>query len=62
MGTRRFGACGIYGGERTQGVPGWKAYNDLNIATLYGITETLQVGDTNIQTQTVARDTRTAAE
>ena len=40
-------------GEKTQGAPGWKAYNDLNIATFYGITETLQVGDTNIQTQTV---------
>lgn len=39
--------------ERTQGAPGWKAYNDLNIATLYGVTETLQVSDTNIQTQTI---------
>lgn len=40
-------------GERTQGAPGWKAYNNLNVATLYGITETLQVTDTDIQTQTV---------
>lgn len=40
-------------GERTQGAPGWKAYNDLNIATLYGVTETLEVTDTDIQTQTV---------
>lgn len=39
--------------ERTPGAPGWKAYNDLIVATLYGITETLQVTDTNIQTQTV---------
>lgn len=40
-------------GEKTQGAPGWKAYNDLNIAALYGITETLEVTDTDIQTQTV---------
>ncbi len=40
-------------GERTPGAPGWKAYNDLNLATLYGITETLQVSDTDIQTRTV---------
>lgn len=40
-------------GERTEGAPGWKAYNDLNIATLYGITETLEVTDTDIQTQTI---------
>lgn len=38
---------------KTQGAPGWNAYNDLNIATLYGITETLQVSDTDIQTKTV---------
>ena len=40
-------------GERTEGAPGWKAYNDLNIATLYGVTETLEVSDTDIQTQTI---------
>lgn len=39
--------------ERTEGAPGWKAYNDLVVATLSGITETLQVTDTDIQTQTV---------
>lgn len=41
------------GGEKTQGAPGWKAYNDLNIAAVYGITETFQVTDTDIQTETV---------
>ncbi len=40
-------------GERTQGAPGWKAFNDLKIATLYGVTETLEVTDTDIQTQTI---------
>jgi len=40
-------------GEKTAGAPGWKAYNDLEIAALYGITETLQVTDTDIQTETV---------
>ncbi len=40
-------------GEKTQGAPGWKAYNDLNIASVYGMTETLQVTDTDIQTQTI---------
>jgi hypothetical protein len=40
-------------GARTAGAPGWKAYNDLNIATLYGMTETLRVTDTDIQTKTV---------
>jgi hypothetical protein len=40
------------GGERTPGAPGWKAYNDLVIATLYGVTETFQVTDTDIQTRT----------
>jgi len=39
--------------EKTQGAPGWKAHNDLNIAALYGVTETLQVSDTDIQTRTV---------
>lgn len=41
------------GAEKTDGAPGWKAYNDLNIAALRGVTETLQVTDTDIQTQTV---------
>lgn len=41
------------GGERTPGAPGWKAYNDLTLAALYGVTETLQVQDTDIQTRTV---------
>lgn len=41
------------GGEKTQGAPGWKAYNDLEIAALYGITEAIQVADTDIQTETV---------
>lgn len=40
-------------GDKTAGAPGWKAYNDLNLATLNGLTETLQVIDTDIQTQTV---------
>lgn len=40
-------------GEKTLGAPGWKAYNDLEIAALYGITETLEVTDTDIQTETV---------
>ena len=40
-------------GEKTLGAPGWKAYNDLAIANLYGITETVQVTDMDIQTQTV---------
>lgn len=40
--------------DKTLGAPGWKAYNDLNVATLSNITETLQVTDTDIQTQTIA--------
>lgn len=40
-------------GEKTQGAPGWKAYNDLDIVTLFGITETLFITDTEIQTQTI---------
>ncbi len=40
-------------GAKTDGAPGWKAYNDLEIAALYGVTETLQVTDTDIQTETV---------
>lgn len=40
-------------GEKTGGAPGWKAYSDLNIATLYGITETLKISDTDIQTKTI---------
>lgn len=40
-------------GERTPGAPGWKAFNDLIIAVVKGITETQQVIDTDIQTQTV---------
>ncbi|HZQ10853.1 MAG TPA: G5 domain-containing protein [Anaerolineae bacterium] len=40
-------------GERTPGAPGWKAFNDLNVAKLNGVTETLQVIDTDIQTQTI---------
>jgi hypothetical protein len=40
-------------GEKTDGAPGWKAYNDLEIAALYGITEAIQVTDTDIQTETV---------
>lgn len=40
-------------GAKTPGAPGWKAYNDLHIATLYGITETVQLTDTEIQTRTV---------
>jgi len=41
------------GGVKTDGAPGWKAYNDLNLAALYGVTETLQVTDTDIQTETI---------
>jgi hypothetical protein len=41
------------GAAKTDGAPGWNAFNDLKLATLYGITETLQVTDTDIQTQTV---------
>src|SRR4029079_2783864 len=40
-------------GDKTEAAPGWKAYSDLNIATLHAITESLQVVDTDIQTQTV---------
>lgn len=39
--------------EKTQGAPGWNAYNDLNIATLHGITESIQISDTDIQTKTI---------
>lgn len=30
-------------GEKTGGAPGWKAHNDLSIATLHGITSTLPI-------------------
>jgi hypothetical protein len=33
-------------GEKTPGAPGWKAHDDLNVATLTGISETLAISTT----------------
>lgn len=40
-------------GEKTPGAPGWKAHNDLFLAALSGVTETVQLTDTDITTRTV---------
>ncbi len=41
-------------GEKTTGAPGWKAHNDLNVASLRGITETVPLTSTVITHTTVS--------